>query len=69
MMEVSGLIKNNLIMLPDSQWLTKGLMIYLKKKKRESEAEIEKFHMDIASSIQKVTENLIIIGSLYNRQG
>ena len=36
-----------------------------KKKKRESEAEIEKFHMDIASSIQKVTEEIILKISMF----
>ena len=36
-----------------------------KKKKRESEAEIEKFHMDVASSIQKVTEEIILKISVF----
>ena len=36
-----------------------------KKKKRESEAEIKKFHMDIASSIQKVTEEIILKISMF----
>mgnify|MGYP001181290034 CR=1 FL=1 len=36
-----------------------------KKKKRESETEIQKFHMDIASSIQEVTEEIILKISMF----